>query len=151
MDPIVDLPAMQFLWIKTNLAPGAPTKAFGQLEAKLSTLRGRRFWGCVYVTDGIPEVYYASVERISSDDPKALGLEEGSVPAGRYVQRNLPDWGNRMHEIPGIFEELVHKYTPEPGRPSLEFYRSQKELRLFLPVPTGTTAAPQGGPSPRRK
>jgi hypothetical protein len=142
MDPVVDLPAMQLMWIRTDLSPGAPRKAFGELESKLAALHGRRFWGCVFVKNGIPESYYASVERIASDQPKELGLEEGSVPAGRYVQRKLLDWPTKLHLIPGIFEELVRDHPPEVGRPSLEFYRSQKELRLYLPVPATTPPNP---------
>ncbi|MCI4364423.1 MAG: GyrI-like domain-containing protein [Thermoplasmata archaeon] len=138
METFVELPELKLLWMKTDLSPGAPRKAFGVLESKLSTLQGRRFWGVVYVTNGVPEVYCASVERVPTDDPKALGLEEGSVPAGRYVQRKLVDWPSHLHEIPAIFEELVRNHPPEPGRPSLEFYRSQKELRLYLPVPPGS-------------
>jgi hypothetical protein len=85
------------------------------LEAAVGSLRGRRFYGAFYPKTNR---YLACVERIDADDPRRLGLEEGSLPAGRYARLRLR--GERPDH--------------EPNRPSIEFYRRVGEIDLLLPV-----------------
>jgi hypothetical protein len=44
------------------------------------------------------------------------------------------DWTKRMAEIGKVFQRMSEHCERDASRPSIEFYRSQKELLLFLPV-----------------
>ena len=119
-----------------------PKAAFDVLESKLPSLKGRRFFGTIRILDD-DEEYYACVERLPTEDPEALGLEVGTIPGGRYVRRRVWDWesvvaAGKMKEIS---EEFARGYVLDPERPSVEFYRSMKELHILLPL-AATTASP---------
>jgi DNA gyrase inhibitor GyrI len=74
------------------------------------------------------------VVRINSDDPDKMGLETGVIPGGWYVRRKLTDWQKKISKLPSHFDEMARSHDADPNRPSLEFYRSQEEMQLFLPV-----------------
>ncbi|HSC50027.1 MAG TPA: hypothetical protein VLD16_07165 [Gaiellaceae bacterium] len=69
------------------------------------------------------------------DDAAALGLEEGSLPGGRYLRARLRGEPPALYERIGpTFEQLVSRTPPDETRPSLEFYRRHDEVELLLPV-----------------
>ncbi|MGI0053796.1 MAG: hypothetical protein ACRECR_06040, partial [Thermoplasmata archaeon] len=70
-DSFVELPELPILRIRADMSGGGPAAAMAALEAKLPSLKGRRFYGCFRV---LPEgeEYYACVERIPSDDPDSM-------------------------------------------------------------------------------
>lgn len=110
-----------------------PSAAFNLLESKLPTLKGRKFYGTFeFKPDG--EEYYACVARIDSDDPEKMQLETGTIPGGLYLRGKLMDWEKNLSKLPSLFEEMARTHDVDPKRPSLEYYRSQAELLLFLPV-----------------
>lgn len=104
--------------------------AFEWLESRLPGMRGRRFYGVMH-RDG---TYRACVVRAEGDDPGAMGLETDVLPGGAYARTTIPDWEERVAEIATTFDALAAGRSVDPERPSIEFYRSQKELVLFLPV-----------------
>jgi len=124
---------MLVLRVKADMKGKGPSAAFNLLESKLQTLKGRKFYGTFQFTpDG--EEYYACVVRIDSDDPGKMQLETGVIPGGLYVRTKLPDWEKKIAQLPSLFEEMARTHDVDPTRPSLEFYRSQAEMQLFLPV-----------------
>ena len=128
-----------------------PPAAFRLLESKLPTLKGRKFYGTFQITPS-GEVYYACVARSDSDDVGRMKLETGVIPGGWYARRTLRDWQDKIPQLPYIFQEMARGQDVDPTRPSLEFYRSQSELQLFLPlrsVPGGGPNAKPGGLRPR--
>jgi hypothetical protein len=142
MDTIVDRPAVEVLRVRADMKGKGPKAAFDVLESKLPTLKGRRFFGTFRMLDD-GEEYYACVDRVPTDDPAALGLEVGTIPGGRYIRRRVWDWesvvaAGKMKEIS---EEFARGYVLDPDRPSIEFYRSMKELHILLPL-AATTAPP---------
>jgi len=142
MDTIVDRPRIEVLRVRADMKGKGPKAAFDVLESKLPSLRGRRFFGTIRILDD-DEEYYACVERLPTEDPEALGLEVGTIPGGRYVRRRVWDWesvvaAGKMKEIS---EEFARGYVLDPERPSVEFYRSMKELHILLPL-AATTASP---------
>jgi len=142
MDTIVDCPRIEVLRVRADMRGKGPKAAFDVLESKLPSLKGRRFFGTVRILDD-DEEYYACVERLPTEDPEALGLEVGTIPGGRYVRRRVWDWesvvaAGKMKEIS---EEFARGYVLDPERPSVEFYRSMKELHILLPL-AATTASP---------
>jgi hypothetical protein len=44
------------------------------------------------------------------------------------------DWNNHADEIGPIFDELMGTYKKDPSGPTVEFYRSQSELHLMIPL-----------------
>lgn len=113
--------------------PDGIRDAWERLEAPLASLKGRRFYG-TYL-DG---EYRACVARRDDDDPEALGLAEWTIPGGAYVSRRIWEWEQHADEIREVTLALAAEYEEDPGRPSIEFYRSQQELVIYVPVVTAT-------------
>jgi hypothetical protein len=105
-------------------------RAFAALEASLPSLTGRRFYG-VYSQDG---TYRDCVARREEDEPAAARLQPWVIPGGRYARTKLDNWRERLADIGPTYEAMAEAYPEDPTRPSLEFYRSEKELILFLPI-----------------
>jgi hypothetical protein len=141
VDTIVDRQEVGVLRVRADMKGKGPKAAFDTLESKLPSLKGRRFYGTYRMLDD-GEEYYACVEKLPTEDPAALGLEAGTIPGGRYVRRRVWDWesvvaAGKMKEVS---EEFARGYDLDSGRPSIEFYRSMKELHILLPL--AAAAAP---------
>ena len=107
-------------------------RAWDQLETTIGSLRGRKFVG---VFDPDASEYRACVERQDTDDPKALGLTEGTVPGGLYLRTRLKGEPPEIYDrIAPTFDELRRIVQPEPGRSSLELYRRHDVIDLLMPV-----------------
>ena len=129
----VELQEISVLRVKADMKGKGPSTAFNLLESKLLTLKGRKFYGTFRFTPG-GEEYYACAVRIDSDDPERMQLEAGAIPGGWYARGKLMDWEKNLSKLPGLFEEMARTHDVDPERPSLEYYRSQAEMHLFLPV-----------------
>ena len=126
---VVTLEDKKVMYLATNNNREGPSQAFEKLESHLSTLRGRKFYGTFHSGE-----YRACVEITPDDNPSALGLDTSIIPGGKYVREKLKDWSDKASEIEKIFDSLSKSHRSDPERPGIEFYRSQKELILFLPV-----------------
>jgi len=115
-----------------NGAPGA-SAAFNALEKKLPNLKKRRFYG---VLEGLPEtgVYRACIGIMEGDDPKAMGLETWTIPGGKYARAKIKNWSDHLKDIGPTFSQLENQYKKDSNRPLIEYYRSDNELLLFLPI-----------------
>jgi hypothetical protein len=143
MDTFVDRSEIEVLRVLADWNGEGPAGAMHLLESKLNSLKGRRFYGTFrMLPDG--EEYYACVERVPEDDPGRMGLELGRIPGGRYVRRKLFDWSEviRAGKLGEQFEDMVRKYGSDRSRPSIEYYRSMKEMHLLLPVDASSGLAP---------
>jgi hypothetical protein len=137
-DTYVELQEISVMRVKADMNGRGPSAAMESLESKLPTLKGRKFYGCFReLPEG--EEYYACVAQIETDDPIAMELDTGIIPGGRYARRKVQDWEQKIRasELPRIYHDLVKAHEFDSTRPSLEFYRSQTELWLFVPVHTG--------------
>ena len=110
------------------IAEQAP-QAMRDLEARLTSLTGRKFYGVV-----LGDEYRACVTVAPNDEAHPLPHPTWIIPGGRYVRRRLLDWESNLHTIGAVFEELRRRPDADPSRPAIEFYRSQKELLLMVPV-----------------
>jgi hypothetical protein len=110
----------------------AITRAWSELEAAVGSLRGRRFFG---VFDEAAHEYRACVQRRDGDDAAALGLEEGTLPGGRYARERLAGEPPAVYALiqPG-FERLATRPDHDPSRPGIELYRRHDQIDLLLPV-----------------
>ena len=107
---------------------GAPA-AFHALESPLKGVKGRKFYGTYLAGE-----YRACVALQPDDDPAALGLATWRIPGGKFEKRKLMDWQSRLPEIGATFIAMAAEFDADESRPSVEFYRSTRELILFLPV-----------------
>jgi hypothetical protein len=62
--------------------PAGITRGWTEFEAKIGSLRGRKFFGAFGAGSG---EYRVCAQLRDDDDPEALGLEVGTLPGGRYA------------------------------------------------------------------
>jgi hypothetical protein len=137
VDSFVERTEIEVLRVRADWTGAGPAGAMHELESKLPSLKGRRFYGAFrMLPDG--EEYFACVERIPSDDPGRMGLDVGRLPGGWYARRKVPGWQEviRAGKLGEIFRDMVRLHGSDDTRPSLEYYRSMSELHLLLPIPT---------------
>ena len=133
---IIQFESKTVLYVKTSDIPSGVPKAFEKLESHLPTLKGRKFYGAFFYNQGNPE-YWACVEIKEGDNLNNPELEIGMLPAGKYATRKLKNWSVEK-EIPkkivGTFEEMSREFEVDREMPEIEFYRSQSELIVMLPI-----------------
>jgi hypothetical protein len=99
---------------------------------ELVGLRGRRFYGAYYPKT---KEFRVCAQLRDGDNPRALGVESGELPGGRYLRARLRGEPPAVYERIGpTFEALIGETTPDDSRPSIEFYRRRDEIDLLLPV-----------------
>jgi hypothetical protein len=102
--------------------------AFAELEAQLTSLKRRRFYAVV-----IGDRYRACVAVEPADDTQALPHPTWTLPGGKFVRRKIADWEQHRDTIGPTFAALRSRGDSDLARSGIEFYRSQREL--FVPVP----------------
>lgn len=122
---------IRVMFVKAKAGTAGAKEAFDTLESKLSSLRGRRFYGAY---DPLTREYRACVETIQDENAASLGLESWIIPGGKYMTRKVNDWHLKIRELPQMFEEMARSCEVDLTRPSLEHYRSERELILYLPI-----------------
>lgn len=131
-DTIVTLPDTPVMFVAgqagKSIAEQAP-RAFEALEAKLPSLKGRKFYGAA-----LGDEYRACVGIHPSDDPRSLPHPTWILPSGKYVRRRILDWGQHLDVIGPTMQALLGRPDVDTSRPCLEFYRSQKELLVMVPI-----------------
>jgi hypothetical protein len=128
-----EIPVMGVGELEGEGGPGSvAAKVFERLERCLETLRGRKFYGLYYPQTG---EYRACVALRKEDDPTALGFIQDVIPRGVYLRTRIRGEPDEIYpQIPSTFAELAAKTTPDPTRPSVEYYRRRTELDLLLPI-----------------
>ena len=127
----VTLPDTQVMYVESSTGLAGAAKAFDTLEAPFPSLKGRRFYGTFQPPAG---PYRACVAIEPSDDVAALGFPTCTIPGGKYSRAKVPNWEQHLPEIGKTFQRMSEENEHDTTRPSIEFYRSQRELILFLPV-----------------
>lgn len=113
--------------------PAGIKDSWDRLESKLASLKGRKFYGLTYFKDG-ELIYYAGLEPLDENEVASLGFPTMMLKGGKYARVKLMDWNNHADEISDIFGELMEEYQKDPTGPTVEFYRSQSELHLMIPL-----------------
>jgi len=126
---LVTLDPVPVMYVVSPEGPRGAGEAFDRLEARLPSLKGRKFYGTML--DG---EYRACVALERTDEPVATGLQTWIIPGGTYARRKLERWAERLPEIGKTFMAMAAEFPPDPARPNIEFYRSQRELLLFMAV-----------------
>lgn len=128
---IVTLEDIRVMYVESPNGPAGAVKAFMDLEARLLSIKGRKFYGTFQHPDG---PYRACVAIRDGDDPAAQGLHTWTIPGGKFAREKLDNYRDRIPEIARTIEALAKENNPDQSRSGIEFYRSSKELLLFLPV-----------------
>jgi hypothetical protein len=128
---LVVRPEVPVMYVESAAGLAGAAEAFRQLEARLPGLKRRKFYGTFQPPDG---PYRACVAREPDDDPPAMGLATWTIPGGKYGRGKLANWEEHIPEIGRTFQRMALECERDPNRPSVEFYRSQRELELLLPV-----------------
>lgn len=121
--------------VKSESGPSGAASAFDKIESRMASLKGRKMYGVIYPKT---EDYFACV-KIDEQYPGDMGFENGIIPGGKYARDKIENWESRVHEICSSFERLGKEcikagYGIDANRPNIEFYRSQKELIIMLPI-----------------
>jgi hypothetical protein len=139
-ETFVQMPNIRVLRVLADWSAGGPAEAMAKLESKLPSIRGRKFYGLFRPTP-TGEEYFACVARVDSDDPVGWELDTGEIPEGWYARRKIKDWANDIGQLAVQFTEMVRELgdNVDHGRPQIEFYRSQSEMFVLVPIlSTGT-------------
>ncbi len=129
---IVEMPEIHLVVCKADEVPSGIRASWRKLESKLPSLRGRKFYGLSYM-EGNEMIYYAGVVPLNDAEVASLGFPRKVIEGGRYARVKLMDWSKHLNEIPAIFDELIQEFKMGNG-PAIEYYRSQYELYLMIPI-----------------
>ena len=135
LDSYEERPTIQVLRTLADMERGGPAVAMQELESRLSSIKGRKFYGAFRVLPN-GEEYFACVEKAASDDPGAMELDEGEIPGGLYIRRKVFDWSRVIAQgkLPAASKDMIRHYDVDKTRPELEYYRSMTELHILIPV-----------------
>lgn len=115
--------------IKAASFPMGIKAAYDDLNKAAGMDKPRDLYGVTEMNGG-NIVYRACVNKQEGDD--ALGLEEYTIPKGKYLAI-LFEWEGHEHEFARIFGELVKHPDAKPGTIGLEqYYVTPKEARLMV-------------------
>jgi hypothetical protein len=129
---IVEREDVRVLFKRTTDEQEAITRSWADVEAAVGSLRGRKFYG---VFDPTTSEYRVCVQWQDGDDAEALGLEDGSLPGGRYARERLEGEPPDIYRlIKPTFEQLAQRPDRDPSRPDIEYYRRRDVIDLLLPV-----------------
>jgi hypothetical protein len=106
-------------------------QAWIKLESTLSSLRRRRFYGTYSYVE---RVYRACVAIDDEKEAETLNLPTWTIPGGKYLRQKIADWAVRPEIMGETFESMAKENDSDLTRPTIEFYRSQKEVILLLPI-----------------
>jgi hypothetical protein len=127
----VELDSIAVMSVKAIGGTKGAKAAFDLLESKLPGLKGRKFYGTY---NPLTQEYRACVQKKEGDDSTSLGLEDWTIPGGAFLSRKVNDWPSKVQALPRLFYELGSGQEVDSSRPSVEFYRSERELVIYIPV-----------------
>jgi len=130
---LVDLPDFRLVVSRADEFPSGIKACWDKLESKLSSLKGRKFYG-VALREGSELIYYAGLEPVSDAEVASLGFPTMMIKGGKYARAKLFDYSNHTDRIGEIFGELIRDLGMDPHKPMIEYYRSQSELHLLVPL-----------------
>jgi hypothetical protein len=106
-------------------------QSWSKLESRLPSLKGRKFYGTYYVANN---TYRACVAITNETEPDAANLPTWTIPGGKYLREKIDGWSSRPEVMGETFESMSGERDSDLTRPSIEFYKSQREVILLLPI-----------------
>lgn len=135
---IVEQPPLRLITAKSKSFPEGNSEAMAAIESRLETLKGRKMYGLVYESEDGMDYYAGLVPEGESEEKRftELGYDILEVGGGSCARVKLLDWSSKIDQIGPTFGAMIGEYGIDTSRPQMEFYRSQKELHLLLPLPS---------------
>jgi len=132
-DPvIVEREEVLVMFRRTKDDRDSITRTWAEVESAVGSRRGRKFYG---VFEPKTKEYRVCVQRRDGDDAAALGLEEGTIAAGRYARERVEGQPPAVYRlIQPTMERLASRPDRDPSRPEVEFYRRHDVIDLMVPV-----------------
>lgn len=130
---ILEYASLRLISAKAEKFPEGTKDAFATIESRLPTLQGRKMYGLVFNTPNGLE-YYAGLVPESEHEEQQFGFPIIEVPAGLCVRTKLFDWSEHIDQIGPLFGQMIAQFGIDPSRPTMEYYRSQRELHLLVPI-----------------
>lgn len=115
--------------------PDGISEAWKRLETLYPPRKGRRFYGLTRFENGELR-YFAAVVPPIEQEAVPTGFVRLTVQSGLYARVKLEGWTERTGEFSNVFDYLMECFEFSPGGYSVEFYRSQREAHLMIPVMT---------------
>ena len=125
----VTLDPIRVMWVKAERGLSGVGEAWSTLESKLPSLKGRKFYGTYH-----DNVYRACVAIIDEKEAETFALPTWTIPGGKYVREKVTDYRSRVEVIAETFEAMAKECRADRSRPEVEFYKSQSEIILLLPI-----------------
>ena len=108
-------------------------RSWSEMERALRSLRGRKFYGSF---DPMTNEYAVCVVIRQGDDPRALGLEQATLPGGRYVRARLKGEPPAVYDlIPPTMQPLADRPDPILGPSSSSTGGATKSICWFRSCP----------------
>jgi DNA gyrase inhibitor GyrI len=79
-------------------------------------------------------MYRSCVAITDEKEAETLGLPTAMIPGGKYVREKVVDYRSRVEVIAETFEAMAKECNADRSRPEVEFYKSQSEIVLLLPI-----------------
>ena len=127
------LPNIPVMFVMASGGVAGAEEAFEKLKSAFKSLRGRKFYGAYQQKLNI---YRACVAVRDVDNPKALGIDQWVIPCGKYMRRKIMNWKDHLSEIGTITNGMAEENEGriDYSRPIVEYYHSEEELILYLPI-----------------
>ncbi len=129
----LERPESRVYAVKAEHFPDGMPDAWARLESKFPPAKGTRFYGLLQTMGGTPE-YFASVDSTTVSGTVPDGFLELTIPGGTYARVRLRNWRERTSEFSTVFECLEARYDFREGGYSVEWYKSQNEVQLMIPI-----------------
>lgn len=123
------VPVMYAAGDSSKPIPVQAPEAFTELEGKLLTFKKRRFYGVILKNE-----YRACTSLLETDDPDNLPHASWIIPGGKYCRTRIRNWRQHTQLIGPTFDKLYSRLDADYSRPGIEYYRSQIDLFVMVPV-----------------
>lgn len=124
---------LNLMCLKSVKGPLTAEQTFNMLENKLSTLKKKKFYGLSKLEND-ELTYLACVKIEDGDNTNAPRLLEVHVPRGNYIRERIVEWKENLEKIPFLIDKVSADNLVDPDKYIIEFYRSEKELFLLIPI-----------------
>jgi len=121
------------LYARTTLAQPTLTDTWHKIaETTSATMSSRQCYG---IYDHHSGEYRACVQRLPGDPVDHWGYHVGQVDPGWYAFVTITGETPALYErIAPMMKKLFHKFVTDPSRLGVEFYRTEDEVELWVPV-----------------
>ena len=125
--------SIRLMCLKSPDGPHSAEDTFWRLENHLSSLRGRKFFGVSKLEKG-NLTYLACVNMEEGDSRNINWMQEVTLEKGIYDREKISDWKKNLGQIPTVIDRVAAGSSVDSERYVIEFYRSERELFLLIPI-----------------